>query len=280
MTRFENKQLLIVTKHGKEKVLKPILQNGLLVQCVVSNDIDTDLFGTFAGEKERKLTAIETLKAKCAEGLKKDSFDFVLASEGSFGSHPFIPFAQADEEIILLYDVKRKTYYQSRVLSTKTNLSSKTVATIHELRSFAEKIGFPEHGIILKDTEKDFQEVIKDANDWEKLEQAFDKLIRNKTNVFVETDLRAMRNPNRLNVIAQAAQKLVELLLNTCPSCEAPGFEVQKYESGLPCEQCGLPTKSIKSHSFICRECQHIETVAYPNGKKTESPQFCDFCNP
>lgn len=280
MDRFKNNNLLIVTKHGKESVLEPIFQKELGLRCTVSSDVDTDLFGTFGGEKERKLSPIETLIAKCLEGEKEGNFDFILASEGSFGNHPFIPFAAANEEMILLHDVQRKIHYHSKVLSTNTNLSSKTVTSFSELKEFAVTIGFPEHGIILKDQEKDFKKIEKEATNWKLLEEAFDEIMDAGKSVFAETDLRAMRNPKRLEVIAEAGQKLVNVLKNCCPNCQAPGFQIQKYERGLRCQLCSSPTNSIKSHTFVCGECEHTKTIEYPNGKETEDPQYCDFCNP
>lgn len=54
MMLFENRNLLIVTKHGKEEVLKPLLEQALIVKCSISDEFDTDFFGTFSGEIARK----------------------------------------------------------------------------------------------------------------------------------------------------------------------------------------------------------------------------------
>lgn len=74
-----------------------------------SVEIDTDEFGTFSGETARKLSVKETLQKK-VEAVCKAVPDarFVIASEGSFGPHPFIGFVQCDHEVLLFFDRKNK----------------------------------------------------------------------------------------------------------------------------------------------------------------------------
>ena len=43
---FQGRELLIVTKHEKEKVISPILERELGVKCVVTDNFDTDILGT------------------------------------------------------------------------------------------------------------------------------------------------------------------------------------------------------------------------------------------
>ncbi len=76
---FKGRTLLIATKHRKEQVISPILEEALGVKCIVSENIDTDVLGTFTGEVERTNSPLETARMKCE-----------LASEGSFGSHPYL----------------------------------------------------------------------------------------------------------------------------------------------------------------------------------------------
>lgn len=44
---FKGRNLLIATKHEKEKVIAPILDKELGVNCFVVTNLDTDEFGTF-----------------------------------------------------------------------------------------------------------------------------------------------------------------------------------------------------------------------------------------
>lgn len=68
-------------------------------------EIDTDAFGTFSGEIERKDGVRETLRKKIRKTaeLCREATLF-LASEGSFGPHPYIPFINSDMEALLFWD--------------------------------------------------------------------------------------------------------------------------------------------------------------------------------
>ena len=103
---FSGRSLLIVTKHEKEAVIAPLLEEALGVTCFVTKDFDTDSLGTFSGEIARKDDALTTLRNKCWEGMKSEGFDLAVATEGSFGNHPTVFFAPANDEFIMLVDKK------------------------------------------------------------------------------------------------------------------------------------------------------------------------------
>ena len=103
---FQGRNLLIATKHEKEKVIAPILEKELGVKCFVSSDLDTDKLGTFTGEIERMDDPITTARNKCLTGMDLTNCDLAIASEGSFGPHPTMYFITADEEFLLFVDKK------------------------------------------------------------------------------------------------------------------------------------------------------------------------------
>ncbi len=57
---FNNRKLVIATKHEKQIVIAPLLEKELGVRCVVAKNFDTDVLGTFTGEVERKDDPITT----------------------------------------------------------------------------------------------------------------------------------------------------------------------------------------------------------------------------
>ena len=103
---FHVRNIIIATKHEKETVIAPILEKELGVKCHVSSEFDTDELGTFTGEIERKGDPISTARSKCHRAMDLMDCDLAIASEGSFGSHPTIFFAPADDEFLLLIDKK------------------------------------------------------------------------------------------------------------------------------------------------------------------------------
>jgi hypothetical protein len=98
--------------------------------------------------------------------------------------------------------------------------------------------------------------------------------------VYAETDMRAMNNPSRMNVIKNAAKKLVIKIDSCCPQCNIPGFGITAAKKGLACSLCGSPTNSTLSFIYSCQKCNFQKEEMYPHKKTTEEPMYCDFCNP
>jgi hypothetical protein len=277
---FEGRRLIIATKHKKESVIAPLLEKHLGVKCFVPTDFDTDKLGTFTGEIERKNDALTTVRQKCLLAMEEYQCDLGIASEGSFGPHPSIFMAHADDEFLIFIDKKNNLEIIVRELSLVTNFNATTVSSFQNLVDLVNTVGFPEHGIILKNTKEEVPNVVKGIQSWELLEESFHKLSAINSQVVAETDMRAMYNPTRMKVIEKATQKLVEKIKSLCTQCHTPGFGVVNIKSGLPCEWCGSPTNSTKSHIYKCQKCNFEQENMFPNNKKTEDPMYCDYCNP
>lgn len=277
---FKGRQLLIATKHGKEKKIAPVLEKELGVQCFIAPGLDTDVLGTFTGEVERKDTPFITARKKCLMAIEQFHCDLVLASEGSFGPHPTICFVPADDELLLLIDKKNDLEIMAREISMETNFNGATITTESELTAFAEAVRFPSHGLILRKAKDDFTELVKGITSYAQLSKTFKELMATSGSVYIETDMRAMYNPTRMMVIEKTAKKLAAKINTHCPSCQTPGFGVVESLKGLPCDHCGFPTESTLSHLYRCVKCQFSKEELFPDRKKTEDPMYCNFCNP
>ena len=277
---FQGRKILIATKHEKEKVIAPILEKELGVKCYVASEIDTDKLGTFTGEVERKEDPITTARNKCLMAMDLLNCDLAIASEGSFGSHPSIYFAAADDEFLLLIDKKNNIEISVRELSLETNFKGSEIKKIEELHEFATVSKFPSHGLILRKSKEELEGITKGIIDEKLLYDTFFNLIKNYGTAYIETDMRAMFNPSRMKVIEKATLKLVKKIKSVCPNCETPGFGIVDRKSGLPCKQCRFPTNSSLSYIYNCQKCNYIKEEEFPNGKKTEEPMYCDICNP
>lgn len=277
---FEGRSLFIATNHRKESAIQPILERELNVNSFSIPMFNTDQFGTFSGEIERSQSPVDTLKAKCQLGFEVTGCDLVIATEGSFGAHPDLPFCAAHDELILLMDFKNNVSFSARILTTETNFQGKKIKSEEELMAFGESIDFPNQAIILRNKEQSMLYLKKGINDWDELLTAFRVCMRRHDNVFVETDMRAMHNPLRMKHIEQLTLKLITQLKVLCPSCEMPGYGVTSVLPGLPCWICETPTSSVLKHVLTCTACHHQEEVYFPNGRQTEEPTFCPVCNP
>lgn len=248
------------------------------VTCFVSHELNTDQFGTFSGEIARTLSPLNAARAKCDLAHQHTGCDLVLATEGSFGPHPNLFFIPANEELMLLRDYKNNLSIWTSLLSTETNFNSLELSNTKQLADFAKSIGFPSHNLILLSSDRSV--IRKDFNTLEEANHALVELTKGDGRCIVETDMRAMNNPTRMKVIEELTHKLVKKVKATCPSCNMPGFDVIRVNSGLPCMACKSPTSSTLSLVKGCISCSHEELIEYPNNKVEEDPMYCNYCNP
>jgi len=277
---FQGRKLIIATKHQKEKVIAPLLDSALGVVCFVNESFDTDTLGTFTGEIERELDPIATARKKCLLAMELSNCDLGVASEGSFGPHPSLFFVNADDEFLIFIDKKNKLEIIVRELSTETNFNGQEIENEKELLEFAQSVHFPSHGLILRKSKTDNGDIIKGITDLDQLKETFKTLLENSNSVYAETDMRAMYNPARMQVIEAAAQKLLAKINAVCPQCNTPGFGITDAKRGLECSLCGSLTNSTLSYRYVCQHCQYTKEDMYPHGKKSEDPRYCDYCNP
>lgn len=275
---FEGKTLLIATRHHKEKVLGPLFE-ALGFKLLPAPDIDTDQLGTFSGEVERPGDMLETAEMKAALGLAAQDADYVLVSEGSFGPHPAIPFVAADLELLYLVEAETGRFWRSDYLSTDTNFAAKRIESMAALREFAKEVDFPSHALILRAGQHDHRLQCKGIQSEEALHAAACQLFGAHGSLWAETDMRAHLNPTRMQVLAKAGQKMVEMLRQACPHCQAPGFTVTETVAGLPCDWCRRPTRLPLYLLQRCGFCGHEARQYHPQGEAAD-PGQCGHCNP
>lgn len=280
MKLFHQRKIVIATMHKKETIIAPLLEKYFDADCIVTTHLNTDLLGTFSGERERKDNPIATARKKCILAMDETGCDLAIASEGSFGAHPYSFFSRADDELVLLVDRKNNMELYGRALSTETNFDGTHVKSISEALDFAKNVQFPTHGLIIKNKKEQPTHVKKGIIDPHTFEQTIQDMLSTYGPIWIETDMRAMFNPTRLAVIEEATQNLIAKMVSHCPSCNYPGYWVIDRLSGLPCALCNQPTQSTLAHLYGCIKCDHSDQKQFPNQKTTEDPTFCDFCNP
>ncbi len=273
---FQGRELLVATRHRKEQVLAPLLEQALKVLPRVSENFDSDAFGTFSGEVERPSDPLSTLRQKCLKAMELYGYDLVVGSEGSFGPHPSLPFLAAGEEWLLLLDKRNAMEIIVREISTETNFRSGIIPDEEALMEFTLKVRFPSHAVILRsgtDIRKGIQTESQLLSDFRELHSC-------GLQVQAETDMRACYNPTRMQQIESLAHKLIEKIKCTCPNCHWPGLEVLEAEEGLPCADCGAPTRQLRLLHYGCKNCGYRQPQSPPGSANYADPACCMFCNP
>jgi aspartokinase len=281
---FCDRQLVIATMHHKEQVIAPLVESQLGVTTLIPSQFNTDQFGTFTRDIKRKGTQIEAARHKILKALELTGKTLGIASEGSFSPHPVFPLIASNREIVLLVDLEYNLDVIGQEISTDTNYNHCNVKTVEEALEFAEKTGFPEHGLVVMVNSDcvDSSLIYKGITQKQALIEAVETTLKQSKNgqIHIETDMRAMFNPSRMKVIGKATQNLINLLHQECPQCQFPGFDVFKRESGLPCGLCGFPTDLILSEIYHCRNCNYQEEKRFPQGNQQADPTYCQYCNP
>lgn len=275
---YHEKIIVIASKHRKEEVIAPIFQKYWNCQ-VLKSDLDTDLLGTFTGEIPRVHDQKTTCRLKAHEAALAAHQSLAVASEGSFGPHPLIPWAPIDHEVMVFIDKERDICIQDELVSYETNYATLQIERKTELSGFLEQARFPSHGLCLQT--RDLNKVIaKGIQTQDDLEMALEQGFLMAEELLLSTDMRALYNPMRMNIIGLLAEKLAQRILKLCPCCQTPGFGMISVEGALPCQACHAPSNDYALEILGCVKCHYQERQRRSDGKETIEPQFCGFCNP
>lgn len=270
--------------HGKERAIAPRIEARLGLRVVVPSGLDTDALGTFTGEIERPAGILETAVRKAKLGMEVSGLELGIASEGSYGPHPVVPFLPLGRELIVLVDAERGITVHERLLAETTNFAHTTADSATGLGEFLDRVGFPDHALIVRPNAKSAENrhLHKGIRSRSELEEAICVCSRASSDgkARLETDMRAHMNPTRMRAIEQLSGKLAERLATPCPRCESPGFGQVDARSGLPCSACGAPTELLAIEVFGCQGCDYTERRPRADGIESADPGQCPFCNP
>jgi hypothetical protein len=277
------KRAVLATMHGKDRVIRPLLEGGLGLQVVLPYGFDTDRFGTFSREIERTGSQLDAARSKIEAAFEHDSSAKVaIASEGSFGPHPFFPFVAIGREIIVLRDRETGLELIGHHADQSTNFAHEMVESIEAAIIFAKRIDFPRHGLIVigvsDGNPAPDRYLQKNALSFDDLTAQVGEAIAICGAAHLETDMRAHRNPTRMRAIKRATIDLVRRYRSACPICARPGFTVAERLTGLPCAWCGEPTTALRAEVYLCAGCDY--RLEQPVEVSTADPGQCPSCNP
>jgi len=284
---YFGRQAVLATMHQKQAAIGPVLQDALGLALLTSRDVDTDQLGTFSGEIPRRGSMREVAIAKARLGMQETGLALGLASEGSFGPHPFIPFMPGGVELLTFVDGERGFVLHETLVVDETNFGHCVVSPAEAFDDFLHRARFPSHAMIVRPNalaHDDTQSLalVKGITDHDTMVQAIAAACRQSSDrkARIESDMRAHLNPTRMRSLAQLAKQLALRLSSPCPACACPGWGKVDVVDGLPCEACGLPTAMVLQEVFGCLRCAHREIRARSDGLKQTGPEHCPSCNP
>jgi hypothetical protein len=265
------------TMHDKGRLIAPAFKE-ILELKIEEVDVDTDVLGTFSGEVERVGTPLETAIKKARLGIDATGIPYAVASEGSVGPDPLVPFINANIEIMVFIDdelgIKVHSTHKSNDILAFTTDTTKT-----DLQKLLTKFDFPNHALIVKP--KIGTGAIKGIRNLLDLEKAIAQSRAASTDgeAIIESDLRAMSSPSRQRNISAAGLKLAQRLAQICPECSIPGWGLTTYIKGVECSECGeLSQEAVRQEVLGCVACEFTALGAVIN--LTLDPSRCMSCNP
>jgi hypothetical protein len=276
--RYHNLKILLASQHQKEVAIAPPFEKILNANMFVV-DFDTDKFGTFTGEVPRLNAPLETCILKAKTCAHETNYPYAIASEGSFGPHPHIPFLPFSHEIMVFVDLEKGWGIHETMSTKNTNYANMEIKDGQDIDSFLKKVQFPKHKLCLQ-TQKTMSVIRKGINSKACLLEAMQEGFKLDKTLLVSTDMRAMMNPTRMQNIGILAEKLAHRLAQLCPHCQSPGFGQTGIDGALICAGCLMPSRFHSQEIFSCVECSYIEKKPRSDGRIHIDPQFCNFCNP
>lgn len=277
---YSGQRVALLTQHGKETVLAPVLELALDCQVALVTGYDTDLLGTFTRDIPRAGTQLEAARQKARIGMQISGLPLGLASEGSFGPDPFAGLFPWNMELLIFIDDIRAIEVVG-VAQGNAKSAHLLTASWAEAESFAHQTGFPEHHLVLRPEGEDDLRIRKGIASWAELEAAFAWALEQSASgrAFLEIDGRAHANPTRMENIRRAAEDLAKKLCALCPACSTPGFWIVERVPGLRCADCDAPTRETRGEAYGCLKCAHRETRERTD-RQYADPRDCGYCNP
>lgn len=276
----ESNRVVLLTQHGKEELIAPVFQRVLGWRVERVDGFDTDLLGTFTRDRERPGSQIDAARMKARKGMELSGCRRGLASEGAFMEDPVGGFFPWNVELLVYIDDERGLEVTGMAQGAAVNVH-KWVRSWDELDQTAAEARFPSHHLVLRPDHENHPLVIKGVSDAVRLRAAYEEALAQSISgvVFVESDLRAFGNPTRQALIVAAAENLVAKLASRCPVCQCPGYAPVSPIRGVPCRQCGTPTRGLLGERWRCGGCGH-EADVMQTLVRWADPAQCDRCNP
>lgn len=277
---YAGKRVVVTTKHDKLRLIKPVFDQ--LVGCdLFESKMDTDQLGTFSGEIERMAPPHETAIVKARLGMNSTGTTIGIASEGSVGPDPLIPFINSNIEHLVLVDDENQIIISEVFRSFEITAATITASIGQDLSDFLIKADFPAHRLIVRPNSNKKGACIKGISSLDDLSQAIESISKLSADglVVVESDLRAMHSPSRQRNIQELANLLAKRVSQLCPSCQTPGWGKVGYVKGVECRLCkeANPTAN-RQEKLGCTKCDYTNLGEVISSSL--DPAQCQFCNP
>lgn len=270
------KRALLVTQHGKQRLLGPVFgESGWSLDVA---NVDTDSLGTFSGDVPRRHSPLETVRRKALLGAELGDASWLVASEGSIGGG--WPGIADDVELVALVSRDTRTVVVGRAVGyglRAVQFMVDATTTEGEIVRRCADADLPRHHLLVATSDSRTRAIGALAR-VEDVVDACRRLARPHRTLTVQTDFRAHLCPSRQPVIVAAAKDLMIRMSQECPNCVAAGFGEEDMIPGRPCIDCGSLTDEVATQRWVCPTCAFVDDRSFEG--ELADPSRCSVCNP
>lgn len=169
---YRDRAVALLTQHGKERVIGPVLEAAVGCRLHRVSGYDTDQLGTFTREIPRAGTQIEAARRKARIGMTQSGLPLGLASEGAFGPDPMMGLFPWNVEYLIWIDDVNALEVVARAHG-KATFAHVLTGDWAEAESFARGCAFPAHRLVIRPNGANDPRIHKGIADWGELESVF-----------------------------------------------------------------------------------------------------------
>lgn len=251
---YSGHTIVFATMHGKEQLAADAFANVLGAAVIAPDHLDTDQFGTFAGDIARTRTPRSAATVKARLGMQISGLPLGRASEGSFRSSLI---GTETAELLLFIDDDRGFELVEHITDSSPLPPSRPIAKVDDALDYARSIGFPNQGLLIKASSGSTVRFHKQLNTIARLVETVARGLDENLTLTALPDHRAHRSPDRADRIRALCTRMAYRLATACPACARPGYGIVDIECDLPCALCGAPTAAIAADVHGCAFCGH-----------------------
>lgn len=276
---FQGRTASLATKHDKLKIFAPAIEPALGINIFLA-EIDTDQFGTFAGDIPRLESPLDTAIAKARAGMRALATGLGFASEGTISPDPVSGMFVRDIEIAVLVDDVNDQVICGQAVSHEIVTGRHYVTPKTDLASILINLDVPRHSVMVM-AECSPQFAVKGLRNQREIIEAVRTACNQSADgqAVITADLRAQCSPSRQLVIEEAVANLVKRTLRHCPTCDRPGWGQIDWLWGRTCSGCGNEVSElVRGRVDGCQMCG--ERVSIELQVDPVDPGRCPQCNP
>lgn len=226
---YSGRRVALLTQHGKEAVLRPLLEPALGCTIERVGGFDTDLLGSFTRETPRPGSQMDALRRKVRKGMELSGLPLGLASEGSFGPDPFGGLFPWNVELVIWIDDEQGVEVVGMAQGPAHN-SHLLTADWAELEAFAVREDFPRHLLVLRPEHPDDPRVHKGLSDMVRRSRPSRPAPPRRP--VGRCGPKPICAPVPIRPAWNASVRPQPIFCSACSACRAPALPVQRPASG------------------------------------------------